>query len=83
MEKGTLEEAAEHNYPGGDVWTEEQAVIRRLAFKNGANWQAERMYSEEECYRTLHNLMTDIKLKGLTINDDIDLKIWFEQVKKK
>jgi len=44
----TLEEVAEHNYPGGDVWTEEQAVIRRIAFKNGANYQAERMYSEED-----------------------------------
>ena len=39
MKKETLEEAAEHNYPGGDDWTEEQAVIRRLAFKNGAKWQ--------------------------------------------
>lgn len=48
MSKETLEEAAEHNYPGGDVWTEEQAVIRRLAFKNGAKWQSERMYSEED-----------------------------------
>jgi len=46
--QSTLEEAAEHNYPGGDVWTEEQAVIRRLAFKNGAKWQTERMYSEED-----------------------------------
>ena len=43
MKKETLEEAAEHNYPSGDVWTEEQAVIRRLAFKNGAKWQAENM----------------------------------------
>ena len=42
MKKETLEEAAEHNYPGGDVWTEEQALIRRLAFKNGAKWQAEK-----------------------------------------
>lgn len=43
MKKETLEEAAEHNYPGGDVWTEEQAIIRRLAFKNGAKWQAEKI----------------------------------------
>jgi hypothetical protein len=42
MTNETLEEAAEHNYPNGDIWTEEQAVIRRLAFKNGAKWQAER-----------------------------------------
>ena len=46
--KETIEEAAENNYPEGDVWTIEQALIRRLAFINGAKWQAERMYSEED-----------------------------------
>jgi hypothetical protein len=49
----TLEEAAEHNYPGGDVWTEEQALIRRLAFKNGAKWQQKRRYSEEQLFKIL------------------------------
>jgi hypothetical protein len=44
----TLKEAAINNYPEGDVWTIEQALIRRLAFMNGAKYQAERMYSEEE-----------------------------------
>jgi hypothetical protein len=44
----TLEEAAENNYPEGDVWTVEQAVVRRLAFMNGANWEAKKSYSEEE-----------------------------------
>lgn len=39
----SLIEAAEHNYPGGDVWTEEQALIRRLAFKNGAKWMEEQI----------------------------------------
>ena len=51
--------------------------------KLGAKWQAERMYSEEECYKYLHSLMTDIELKGLKINDDTDLKQWFDQFKKK
>jgi len=54
-----------------------------LGFIEGANWQAERMYSEEECYRTLHKLMMEIHLSGLVINDDMDLKKWFEQFKKK
>jgi hypothetical protein len=77
MLKETLEEVrkyAELSYYNGDEVN---------AFVGGAKWQAERMYSEEECYRTLHNLMTDIKLQGLIINDDIDLKRWFEQFKKK
>jgi hypothetical protein len=37
----TYSEAAKNNYPDGDVWTIEQAVIRRLAFMNGAKWQHE------------------------------------------
>ena len=41
------------------------------------------MLSEEDCYNILHNLMTDIKLQGVTINDDTDLKKWFKQFKKK
>lgn len=41
------------------------------------------MYSEEECYRKLHNLMTDIKFNGIIINDDTDLKLWFNNNKKK
>ena len=74
---GTLEEAAERYSEG---WGENDDVISFIA---GAKWQAERMYSEEEVYRKLHNLMTDIKLYGVVINDDIDLKKWFEQFKKK
>jgi hypothetical protein len=54
-----------------------------LGFIQGAKWQAERMYSEEKCYKTLHNLMQDITLQGLIIMDDIDLKKWFKQNKKK
>lgn len=55
----------------------------REGFVAGAKWQEERMYSDAECYRFLHDLMTDIKLQGLIIRDDIDLKKWFEQHKKK
>lgn len=44
MEKETIEKAAGTHYPGGDVWTEEEAMIRRLAFKNGVKWQEERMF---------------------------------------
>jgi hypothetical protein len=39
----TLEEVAEHNYPVGDDWTDEQALVRRLAFINGAKWMEEQM----------------------------------------
>jgi hypothetical protein len=41
----TLEEVAEHNYPvgDGDDWTDEQALVRRLAFINGAKWMEGQM----------------------------------------
>jgi hypothetical protein len=80
-QKTTLEEAAEHNYPGGDDWTEEQAVIRRLAFKNGAKYQAERMYSEEDMAESF------MACWKANVSDGIECKLsfkeWFEQFKKK
>ena len=45
--------------------------------------QTKKMYSEEETYRILHSLMMEIQLNGLLIDDDTDLKNWFEQFKKK
>jgi hypothetical protein len=79
----TLEEAAERFAETYFNKNETSMRTSTLSFKDGAKWQAERMYSEEECYKTLHNLMTDIKLQGLIIADDIDLKKWFDYNKKK
>ena len=48
MEKETLEEAAVINYKKlyeGEPLTQDVPID---AFKDGAKWQAERMYSEEE-----------------------------------
>jgi hypothetical protein len=84
MNKETLEEAAEHNYPGGDDWTNEQAVIRRLAFKNGANWQAKRMYSEDKVIILLNKFggkVYDDYTRNQTMEDFTEE--WFEQYKKK
>jgi len=73
----TLKEAAINNYPEGDVWTIEQALIRRLAFMNGAKWQAERMYSEEE-------LLIAFEAGMMFIGEDKgSFGEWFEQFKKK
>ena len=84
MNKETLEEAAEHNYPGGDDWTNEQAVIRKLAFKNGANWQAKRMYSEDKVIILLNKFggkVYDDYTRNQTMEDFTEE--WFEQYKKK
>ena len=82
----TIEEVAEKRYPfedGLQVMDINISEMLQLAFINGAKWQQERSYSEEEVYGKLHQLMVDIKLDSLMINDDMDLKKWFNQNKKK
>ena len=92
MKKETLEEAAKNNYPDGDVWTVEQAVIRRLAFMNGVNYQAERMYSEEDMIEfgkyllQLSNSAMSRKFNMKMLDSETGIKLTkdlFEQFKKK
>lgn len=61
MKQETLEEAAKNNYPEGDVWNVEQAVIRRLAFMKGAKWQSDRMYSKEDVREMLFMALNEPK----------------------
>ena len=73
----TLEEAAEKfrsNNPGTMQGGNNTKILN--AFKNGAKWQQERSYSEEEVFELLENLVE-------TFNPQTDnLKKWFEQFKK-
>jgi hypothetical protein len=53
MNQETLEEALERLYPEniiklGNNTSYDAALIKRKDFTDGVNWQAERMYSEEE-----------------------------------
>jgi hypothetical protein len=48
MKKETLEEAAEIYVWGGIYLNEAEKQQTEIAFIEGANWQAERMYSEED-----------------------------------
>jgi hypothetical protein len=83
LKQETLEEAAENNYPEGDVWTVEQAVVRRLAFMNGANWEAKKSYSEEEASELVYNIIGEYaKHYGIMI-DGSKLNDLFEKFKKK
>jgi len=57
-----LEEVTQSKYPL-DIWTEEESLIRKLAFTNGAKWMQEKMYSEEDmiefgkfCYIDAHSV---------------------------
>ena len=87
----TLEEAAERLYPTDcSNWSIKVPLDERKSFVEGAKWQQERSYSEEEVLELLQ--------KALTHQDDGDTgslvtaqgKIrtanfysWFEQFKKK
>ena len=48
-------------------------------FIRGAQWQAERMYSEEEVLQLLNNLRLDSYNHGM---GKIEFLEWFEQFKK-
>jgi hypothetical protein len=72
----TLEEAAENyvrNEPDATL-----KLISKYSFKDGAKWQAERMYSEEEVLELI--LKSKIETSNLYYED---MKEWFEQIKKK
>lgn len=72
----TLEEAAENyvrNEPDATL-----KLISKYSFKDGAKWQAERMYSEEEVLELI--LKSKIETSNLYYED---MKEWFEQIIKK
>jgi hypothetical protein len=80
MEQETIEEAAERFYPiskGGSMWMPSahdcNQANKQEGFKEGAKWQAERMYSEED--------MTNYAM-FILLNKLITPKEWFKQVKK-
>jgi hypothetical protein len=73
----TVEEAAENHH---NIFTKDLsfAETRRDSFIEGAKWQAERMYSEEEVLNILYKHTED-----LLAGKKVTLEEWFEQFKKK
>ncbi len=69
----TLEEAAVDYIAAKSARAKEHGLVYN-AIKFGANWQAERMYSEED--------MTEYAIY-IVFNNLITPKQWFEQFKKK
>jgi|LakMenEpi03Aug12_release.lakeMendotaPanAssembly.Ray.scaffolds.fasta_scaffold2483758_1 hypothetical protein len=69
MKKETLEEAAKQYAKQYALSTRH---ISHIGFEDGAKWQAERMYSEEEVYNLLCQFPNEEELDN-----------WFEQNKKK
>ena len=78
----TLEEATERLYPNKSTkgWIDQYSAIQRIHFIEGAKWQQERMYSEEEVMDILLLSYSSISDKSLA---GADLRKWFEQFKKK
>jgi hypothetical protein len=76
----TLEEAALRKYPLNYHTSQHNPnnILKRDIFKEGAKWQAEIMYSEEEVLDLLHRRNFDLKHK----KDTKTTKEWFEQFKK-
>ena len=87
MKKETLEKAAERFLSMCDG-----NVVSRSSFIAGANYQAERMYSEEEVKEIIKLSCEEGMLIQRTINDKVKIPYWrikdftiriFEQFKKK
>ena len=77
IEGEPLEEAAERKYPEKHA-KDILSIIKQEAFINGAKWQQERSYSEEEVLKLLKSLTCDIIDEG---NEQF-VEEWFEQFKK-
>ncbi len=74
--KETLEEAAKgYSERHQDVSGNLGKYLVSAVFQDGAKWQQERMYSEEDMEKAFTN--------GLNRSFDSDFDRWFEQNKKK
>ena len=71
MEKETLEEAAERNHNEQKLNTYTPYSFND-AFKDGAKWQAERMYSEEEVLNFTQIILSQYSV-GNTNIEQLDL----------
>jgi hypothetical protein len=92
MNKETLEEAAEKEFPLIDTeWCrtgaceEEnfQLLGHRRSFIKGAEWMQERMYSAEDMRKAYDQGIDDSFDIGFSSKDDANFNKWFEQFKKK
>jgi hypothetical protein len=82
MKQETLEDAAARLYPTDCTnWSIKIPLDERKAFIEGAKWQQERSYSEEEVLELLEKIQQQV---AIDYNDEfLFAKEWFEQFKKK
>ena len=83
MKKETLEEAAELYIQNGIYLNEQEKQQTEIAFYEGAKWQAERMYSEEDLREAFkQSRQCKIFKKDMPPVYE-EFEDWFEQFKKK
>jgi hypothetical protein len=87
--KETLEEAAEKLYLSHENnellygHSEDLQLAYKAGILDGAKWQAERMYSEEEVIKLFKQYQNAFPLhRGIQVLDS-EFTEWFEQFKKK
>lgn len=82
MEKETLKEAAEKRIPTSTkIW--DLTETRRSDFIAGAEWQAEKMYSEEDMIKFAMWVYLEVGLNsGKDRTNEELFKEWFKQFKK-
>jgi|688.fasta_scaffold1800265_1 hypothetical protein len=78
MEKETLEEAAKRIYPINIVVDYDTNEDIRNIWIEGAKWQAERSFNNEEVIKIIQECKS-----YLSFGDEFDEINWFEQFKKK
>jgi hypothetical protein len=78
----TLEEAAEKLYSEDIMWGMDLNKDTKNAFIDGAKWQQERMYSEEDLHKA-YCAGSDFDMSCLKGEQYYMFKEWFEQFKKK
>ena len=78
----TLEEAAERLFPFTKDDSENRIItIKRLSWIDGAKWQQERMYSEEDLKEAFKSCYTPFSFDRIGDLEQ-DFNNWFEQFKK-
>ena len=82
MKKETLEDAAERNHNEQKLNTYTPYSFND-AFKDGAKWQSERMYSEDDVDELVNNLIDKfLNYNGSSVDNE-KLKWFYQQFKKK
>ncbi len=84
MSTETLEEAANRMYePNLNCQGEDSEYCERAAFVKGAEWQAKRMYSDEDLVKFMQFILSQEPLNNTSSVSGTTAMYYIEQFKKK